>query len=143
MTTTAQPTLFDELKTALRGPLIQPGDDGYDTARAVYNAMIDRRPAAIARCADVADVMTARPVRPRTGLTVAVRGGGHNAGGPGRRGTTRSSSTCRRCAAITVDPAARPCASTAAAPGVTSTTPPARSAWPPRPGSCPPPASAG
>ena len=83
MTTTAQPTLYDELKTALRGPLIQPGDDGYDTSRAVYNAMIDRRPAAIARCSDVADVMTAVRYARERGLTVTVRGGGHNAGGLG------------------------------------------------------------
>jgi FAD/FMN-containing dehydrogenase len=83
MTTTAQPTLYDELKTAMRGPVIQPGDDGYDSSRAVYNAMIDRRPAAIARCSDVADVMTAVRYARERGLTVTVRGGGHNAGGLG------------------------------------------------------------
>ena len=49
MTTTAQTAEFEPLTTAMRGPVIQPGDDGYDAARAVYNAMIDRRPAAIAR----------------------------------------------------------------------------------------------
>ena len=80
----------------MRGPVIQPGDDGYDSARAVYNAMIDRRPAAIARCSDVADVIDRRPVRPRQGLTVTVRGGGHNAGGLGVWDDA-SSSTCRRC----------------------------------------------
>ena len=69
--------------TAMRGPVIQPGDDGYDAARAVYNAMIDRRPAAIARCADVADVITAVRFAGENGLTVSVRGGGHNAGGLG------------------------------------------------------------
>ena len=47
------------LKVSLRGDLIQPGDEGYDDARKVYNAMIDRRPRLIARCADVADVITA------------------------------------------------------------------------------------
>ncbi|HEY7011414.1 MAG TPA: FAD-binding oxidoreductase [Streptosporangiaceae bacterium] len=82
MTTTTQP-LFEELKTALRGPLIQPGDDGYDKARAVYNGMIDRHPAAIARCSDVADVMTAVRHAREQGLTATVRGGGHNAGGLG------------------------------------------------------------
>ena len=83
MTTTAQPALFDSLSSALRGPVIQPSDEGYDAARAVYNAMIDRRPAAIAQCADVADVMTAVRFARENGLTVAVRGGGHNAGGLG------------------------------------------------------------
>ena len=42
MTTTAQTAAFEPLTTAMRGPVIQPGDDGYDVARAVYNAMIDR-----------------------------------------------------------------------------------------------------
>ena len=45
------------LRTQLRGELIQPGDAHYDEARQVYNAMIDKRPALIARCADVADVV--------------------------------------------------------------------------------------
>jgi FAD/FMN-containing dehydrogenase len=83
MTTTARPALFDSLSSALRGPVIQPADEGYDGARAVYNAMIDRRPAAIAECSDVADVMTAVRFARENGLTVAVRGGGHNAGGLG------------------------------------------------------------
>ncbi|MGC2831350.1 MAG: hypothetical protein WB994_17070, partial [Candidatus Acidiferrum sp.] len=46
-------------EASLRGELIQPGDPTYDAARKVYNAMIDRRPRLIARCADVADVMAA------------------------------------------------------------------------------------
>src|SRR6266536_1350090 len=83
MTTTAEPTMFDALKAALRGPVIQPADGEYDQARAVYNGMIDRRPAAIARCADVADVMAAIRFARERDLTVSVRGGGHNAGGLG------------------------------------------------------------
>ena len=83
MTTTAQTTEFEPLTTAMRGPVILPGGDGYDQARAVYNAMIDRRPAAIARCTDVADVMTAIKFAGEHGLTVSVRGGGHNAAGLG------------------------------------------------------------
>ena len=82
MTTTAQAP-FDMLQAQMRGPVIQPADAGYDTARAVYNAMIDRRPAAIARCADVADVMTAVKFAGGNGQTVTVRGGGHNAAGLG------------------------------------------------------------
>jgi FAD/FMN-containing dehydrogenase len=81
MTTTAPPALFDPLRAALRGPLIQPADDGYDAARAVYNGMVDRRPAAIARCSDVADVITAVNFAREHELTVSVRGGGHSAAG--------------------------------------------------------------
>jgi FAD/FMN-containing dehydrogenase len=66
-----------------RGALIEPGDPGYDEARAVYNGMIDRRPRLIARCANAADVMTAVDHARSTEMTLAVRGGGHNAGGLG------------------------------------------------------------
>jgi hypothetical protein len=73
----------EELRTSLRGRLVLPGSDGYDDARAVYNAMIDRYPGAIAECADVADVITAVRVAREHGVLVSVRGGGHNAGGLG------------------------------------------------------------
>ncbi|WP_291411658.1 FAD-binding protein [Actinophytocola sp.] len=66
-----------------RGELIEPGDSGYDKARAVYNGAIDRRPRVIARCIDAADVMAAVSTARALGLTIAVRGGGHNAGGLG------------------------------------------------------------
>jgi FAD/FMN-containing dehydrogenase len=69
--------------TALRGELIQPGDTGYDDARKVFNAMIDKRPRAIAYCADAADVMTAVRFGREAGMRVAVRGGGHSGGGLG------------------------------------------------------------
>ena len=71
-------------RATLRGGLIEPGDPSYDAARKVYNAMIDRRPRLIARCADVADVMTAVKFGREQKLLVAIRGGGHNAGGLGR-----------------------------------------------------------
>lgn len=71
------------LSDRMRGELIQPGDTSYDDARAVYNAMIDRRPGAIARCADVADVMTAIRLARDGDALVAVRGGGHNGAGLG------------------------------------------------------------
>lgn len=48
---------IQEFATTLRGELFVPDDPGYDDARSVYNGMIDKRPAAIARCADVADVV--------------------------------------------------------------------------------------
>ena len=51
--------ILGQLKPLLRGEFIQPQDAGYDAARQVYNGMIDRRPGAIARCADVADVIAA------------------------------------------------------------------------------------
>src|SRR5215204_1453603 len=65
----------------LRGRLIQPSDTDYDAARALYNGMIDRRPRLIARCVDVADVITAVTCARDHGLLLAIRGGGHN--GPG------------------------------------------------------------
>ncbi len=70
-------------KASLRGELIEPGDQSYDTARKVYNGMIDRRPRLIARCADVADVITAVNFGREHKVLVAIRGGGHNAGGLG------------------------------------------------------------
>ena len=70
-------------RASLRGELIEPSDPSYDAARRVYNTMIDRRPRLIARCADVADVMAAVKFASEQGLLVAIRGGGHNAGGLG------------------------------------------------------------
>lgn len=82
-TTGSQSQALDEFKAGLRGQLIQPEDAEYDASRAVYNAMIDRRPAAIARCADVADVVNSVNFAREQGMTVAIRGGGHNGGGLG------------------------------------------------------------
>ncbi len=72
---------IQDLRGRLRGALIQPGDPAYEQARQVYNGMIDKRPALIARCVDVADVIAAVTFAREQGLTLAVRGGGHN--GPG------------------------------------------------------------
>lgn len=74
-------TALEGLREGLRGPVITPRDPGYDEARAIYNAGIDRRPAAIAQCVDVADVRSVISVARDTGATLAVRGGGHS--GPG------------------------------------------------------------
>jgi FAD/FMN-containing dehydrogenase len=71
------------LRAQLRGSLIQPGDEGYDSARKVYNAMIDKKPALIARCVDVADVIACVNHAREQKLLLAVRGGGHNGGGLG------------------------------------------------------------
>jgi FAD/FMN-containing dehydrogenase len=70
-----------DLRERMSGEVIGPQDPSYDEARAVYNAMIDRRPAVIARCESVADVQAALEAGRRSGGPVAVRGGGHN--GPG------------------------------------------------------------
>ena len=64
-----------------RGPLIGPDNPAYDSARALYNAMIDKRPRLIAQCVDAADVIAAVDFARDTGLDVAVRCGAHN--GPG------------------------------------------------------------
>ena len=83
-TSTARTTVpYAELAATVRGDLIMPGDPGYDQARAVYNAMIDKHPAAIARCRDTADVITCVRFARLHGLEIAVRGGGHNAAGFG------------------------------------------------------------
>jgi FAD/FMN-containing dehydrogenase len=70
-------------KASLRGELIEPGDASYEEARKVYNRMIERRPRLIVRCADVADVMAAVKFGREQALLVAIRCGGHNAGGLG------------------------------------------------------------
>jgi hypothetical protein len=71
------------LKSSFRGELIEQRDTSYDTARKVYNAMIDRRPRLIARCGDVADVIAAVNFGRENNLVVSIRGGGHNAAGSG------------------------------------------------------------
>jgi FAD/FMN-containing dehydrogenase len=72
---------LDELAMSLRGDLIAPDHAEYDSARHVYNAMIDRHPAAVVRCADVADVINSVRFARKHDLLLAVRSGGHN--GPG------------------------------------------------------------
>ncbi len=75
-----QPSI-DMLQASLRGELLRPGDPGYETARQVFNGMIDRRPRLIVRCTGVADVITAVQFAATHQLLVAVRGGGHNVTG--------------------------------------------------------------
>lgn len=73
----------EELKGKLRGDLIQPGDAGYDQARMVWNGNIDRRPALIAMCMGVADVIDAVNFARENDLLVAIRSGAHSAAGHG------------------------------------------------------------
>jgi len=68
---------------SLRGPLITPGDPGYDEARKVYNAMHDRRPALVVRCVDAGDVIAAVNFAREHGGDLSVRGGSHSAPGFG------------------------------------------------------------
>jgi FAD/FMN-containing dehydrogenase len=72
---------LDELRRSFGGTLIAPGDGEYDAARRGFNALVDRRPAVIARCAVPADVATAFDFARAHALPVAVRGGGHNPAG--------------------------------------------------------------
>jgi FAD/FMN-containing dehydrogenase len=73
--------VIDGFRAALRGPLSLPGDPGYDEGRTVWNAMIERRPAIVARCTGTADVLASVAFARRHGLPLAVRGGGHNIAG--------------------------------------------------------------
>src|SRR3712207_6792538 len=81
VSTTLDGGAVEAFRERLRGQLLRLGDDGYDAARQVWNAMIDRRPALIARCAGAADVMAAVDFARDQGLPVSVRGGGHNVAG--------------------------------------------------------------
>jgi FAD/FMN-containing dehydrogenase len=73
--------IFQELRTRFRGPILTAGDAGYDDARSIWNAMIDRRPAAIARCLGVADVIEGVQFARKNQLSLCIKGGGHNIAG--------------------------------------------------------------
>jgi FAD/FMN-containing dehydrogenase len=75
------PDLFNPLKARLRGPVLLPGDDGYEESRTVWNAMIDRRPAAVARCLGTADVIAGVRFAREHDLLLCMKGGGHNIAG--------------------------------------------------------------
>jgi FAD binding domain/Berberine and berberine like len=71
----------EELESGLRGPVVCPGDRGYDTVRAVFNGMIDRRPLAVVRSVDASDVLRCITFARRHDLPLSVRGGGHSVAG--------------------------------------------------------------
>jgi len=70
-----------DLATSFSGQLLTPGDAGYDEARRVHNGLVNKRPALIARCRGVPDVVDAVGLARKLGLEVAIRGGGHNVAG--------------------------------------------------------------
>lgn len=74
-------TILDAFKASLQGELLQPADFGYDEARSVWNAMIDRRPALIARCRGVANVVTCVNFAREHDIALSIKGGGHNIAG--------------------------------------------------------------
>lgn len=76
-------TSIQDFRATLRGGIIEPQDEGYEDARKVYNAMINKRPRMIVRCADVADVIQSVNFARENELLLSIRSGGHNAGGLG------------------------------------------------------------
>jgi len=74
---------IESLQERVRGEVVEPGDPGYDEARKVYNGMHDRRPRAVVRCVDAADVIAAVETARDEGVDLAVRGGGHSVPGFG------------------------------------------------------------
>lgn len=81
MGNSAQSRHFGNLKSSVIGNIVFPGDDTYDKARQIWNAMIDKHPAAIVQCANTQDVVRTVAFAQDEGLPLAVRGGGHNIAG--------------------------------------------------------------
>ncbi len=79
--TIAEDAIYGRLADEIRGDVLQSGDDGYDDARTVWNAMVDKEPAAIARCTGTADVIAAVDFAREQELPLAVKGGGHHIAG--------------------------------------------------------------
>jgi FAD/FMN-containing dehydrogenase len=73
--------IFDGLKMRLRGPVFLPGDAGYEDSRTVWNAMIDRKPAAVVRCLGSADVIAGVKFARENDILLCIKGGGHNIAG--------------------------------------------------------------
>jgi FAD/FMN-containing dehydrogenase len=81
VSTSLDPKLATELAEKVSGPVLGPEDAKYDDARALYNGLIDRRPALIVRCRTKDDVAAALALARQAGLEVSIRGGGHNVAG--------------------------------------------------------------
>lgn len=76
-------TTIEGLRESVRGDVIGPNDEGYEDARRVFNAMIDRRPAFVVRCTGTSDVVAAVTFARENELDLAIRGGGHSVPGFG------------------------------------------------------------
>ena len=72
---------LQNFKSSIRGQVIMPDDPSYDEVRKIYNGMIDKRPAIIVKCANTADIVTCVNFARNNNILLAIRGGGHNAGG--------------------------------------------------------------
>jgi len=96
----------EALRAKVAGPVITPGNPSYDEARKVYNAMIDRRPAAIVQCTSAADVAAVVQQAAETGLELAVRGGAHSVPGFGTADDALVADLSGL-ATVSVDPSAR------------------------------------
>src|SRR5579871_2121233 len=78
---TMENSVLHKFRGQVRGTVLCPGDEGYDAARAVWNARVDRRPGLILRCAGVADVIRGVQFARQNGMEFSIRGGGHNVAG--------------------------------------------------------------
>src|SRR5262245_8000702 len=76
-----QVSKIGDLRSRLKGQVLLPEDDGYENARKIWNAMIDKRPGAIVRCLATSDVVNAVNCARESGVALAIRGGGHNIAG--------------------------------------------------------------
>ncbi|MGH3075733.1 MAG: FAD-binding protein, partial [Gaiellales bacterium] len=72
---------LSEVRAGFSGSILAAADEGYDSARAIHNGLIDRRPALIACCQNTADIADAVRYAREAGLDICVRGGGHNVAG--------------------------------------------------------------
>ena len=120
--------IIEALTETVRGRVITRSDSDYDEARAVYNAMHDRKPRAVIQCVDSADAMAAVAAGRDAGLDVAIRGGGHSVPGLGtvEDGLVIDLSKMKN---VRVDPIKKVARVGAARRGVTSTMRLTRSAW--------------
>jgi len=78
---TLDPEATQAFADGVRGPILRPGDSGYDEARAIWNGLIDRQPALIVQCSGAADVVDAVNFAGEQNLLVSIKGGGHNVAG--------------------------------------------------------------